>query len=116
MTVVKKLKLKTAEKNKLRKLLPLLKVLSETKNPEETKSVLSNMNNSSFKNICECVYNAMYSNMLGTEKRQEFRNQFGDQKQSILQMVEPGLNFKNRKQVCCVNCDCIKFLISECCE
>ena len=116
--ISKKVKLDQKNKKKLKNVLPLMKLLKETKNKEESSSILSNMNNASFTSVCSCLYNALYGNMLDPNKKKQFRALFNEQKESILKMVEQkgkkGLYSKNRKQLCCDNYNCFKFLICEC--
>ena len=114
----KKFKLDQKNKKKLKSVLPIMKLLKDSKDKQESSSILSTMNDESFTSVCSCLYNALYGNILDPDKRKQFRSQFNEQRESVLKMVQRnrggGLQSKKRKQLCCDNYNCFKFLICEC--
>lgn len=90
-------------KNKLRKLYPLLNVLSKL-NDTDRQIIITYLNNEGCAGICTCIENALTNKTLSIQKREKLLNELSNDKRKFRSLlkeegVENGKKFKTLKKV-----------------
>lgn len=83
----------------LKKVYPTLKKLSKTKNPTKITSILNRVPNSGIKAICECTFNAIYSNKISKRNLARLKKLSPTTKLSLREITALPVNskFKQKK-------------------